>query len=240
MSRYLDLDAFLADEERVPCEFLMPAAELSRALDPSSTSPNIPAGHTVELPLWLAEALLPRQYVLLKLPRVFGPEVLDRLAADAPSVRLRDRCAAFYEVGARLSSVPSLQSEEAEGLPAALKTALARRAVRIVAMALASTNADVSVFKGTLTDLEQAAFDRVLAFAKDKAAWRKGLVRGWEDGGGGGSSCATHARILTSPTHPPRSTRSCPGRVGWCRGRSGGQRWRAVQMRETRTFGEVG
>ena len=104
-------------------------------------------------------------------------------------------------VGLRLG--PLLNSgDEAAALSRDVHAALADRAVGILQRAKNSLGADVSAYRGLLTDAEQGIFDAASAFAAAKMAWRRGeayLLRppaaalGGVGGGGGDLGQVTSA-----------------------------------------------
>jgi GINS complex subunit 3 len=102
MSRYLDFDTILCEEERVPCTFLLDAAYLGH-LHPTVTEVDLPKGTELELPLWLAQSLKDKNMVELMLPKHFRSRMRDALSAGASSVDLRESSFYFYDVGIRLS-----------------------------------------------------------------------------------------------------------------------------------------
>lgn len=66
---------------------------------------DLPAGHRVALPFWLAETMAARGTAAIELPRCFGTRARHALRADARAVRLHARCRAFYALGVRLAAL---------------------------------------------------------------------------------------------------------------------------------------
>uniref|UniRef100_A0A7S0RJI9 DNA replication complex GINS protein PSF3 n=1 Tax=Pyramimonas obovata TaxID=1411642 RepID=A0A7S0RJI9_9CHLO len=99
MADYFDLDAILAEEEKVSVHFNVGCTSLGRALDPSCDDDDLKSGSEVELPFWLVKDLASRGMVLLKLPKYFGQRVNNDLQADARCVNLGEKCKYYYEVG---------------------------------------------------------------------------------------------------------------------------------------------
>jgi hypothetical protein len=89
----------------------------------------------MQLPVWLAEPLAERKYVLVDVPRNYSATVRNSLSADATAISLRDKSPNFYEIGLRLASMSA--SEDAARLPASIKATLATR-VRCVRCARAA------------------------------------------------------------------------------------------------------
>jgi GINS complex subunit 3 len=75
MSRHLDIDLILSEEERLPCKFVVDAAYLG-SLDPINTEVDLPAETKVELPLWMAQSLYEKNMVQLELPKHFGSRLM--------------------------------------------------------------------------------------------------------------------------------------------------------------------
>lgn len=99
---YYDLDACLAEEERVPVTFLAGAAGLGRELDTTCADDDLPAGSDVEVPCWLVGELLKKNMVAARLPKCFGGKLRADVAAEPAAVKLRVKCPYFFEFGARL------------------------------------------------------------------------------------------------------------------------------------------
>lgn len=99
--RHLDIDLILSEEERLPCIFLVEAAEMGH-LDSSIKERNLPAGSRVELQHWLGEALSDKDMVRMEHPKHFGNKMRDEMRAGAGSVNLRDFSHYFFDVGLRL------------------------------------------------------------------------------------------------------------------------------------------
>mmetsp|Transcript_344 Transcript_344/g.590 ORF Transcript_344/g.590 Transcript_344/m.590 type:complete len:197 (-) Transcript_344:655-1245(-) len=99
MADYFDLDAILAEEEKISVQFKVGCTGLGRALDPSCDDDDLKAGSEVELPFWLVRDLSLRGIVSLKLPKYFGERVNNDLQADARCVNLGEKCRYYYEVG---------------------------------------------------------------------------------------------------------------------------------------------
>lgn len=79
----------------------------------------------MELPLWMAEELYHHKMVDVELPPAFSVRSRAELRATARTVRLRDRSAAFYNVGLKLSKISS--SEETQKLSEDVHHTLADR-----------------------------------------------------------------------------------------------------------------
>ncbi|PNY29644.1 DNA replication complex GINS protein PSF3 [Tolypocladium capitatum] len=102
---YYDVDAILADAEKVPCRFELDVPYLGH-LD---NSPGLKPGTALSLPLWLAEMLAlasagedSKAPLTLNLPPCLSEQVAAALKADPRAVALRDQSAHFYGVGVRM------------------------------------------------------------------------------------------------------------------------------------------
>ena len=116
----------------------------------------------------------------------------ESLAADAESVKLRDKSPHFYETGLALSVISA--SDDALKLPAAIKKTLSDRLHRIVTKSHDSLDNDVSAFVNTLTDMEQQVFWAGYEHVRDKMNWRRRFTSnpgndasGVESAGAGGN-----------------------------------------------------
>jgi len=59
----------------------------------------------VELPLWMAQALVLKNMVKLKLPKYFGDSFRVTLLAQPAVMNLQDRSPFFYEFGLKLANL---------------------------------------------------------------------------------------------------------------------------------------
>jgi GINS complex subunit 3 len=169
MSRYFHLDDLCAEDERVPLKWLSTARGVAY-LDASLAGDDVAAGSVMELPLWLAEELKAKNLVDVQLPAAYTRKARADVKADANAARLREQSPFFYTVGLRLA--PLLGSgDEAAALSADVHATLADRAAGILHRARTGVGADVSRYRGLLTDLEQQVFDAACAFTAAKLAW---------------------------------------------------------------------
>ena len=168
MSAYYDLDAILAEEERVPTTFLRGAQGLG-ALDSGSGGDDLQPGARVELPIWIADVLAARTLVTLEAPRCYASRFRTYLLADPVVVNLRERSPHFYETGLRLASYV----RDAELLCAALLATLAMRFRDIVDKAQSAQGEDVSQLTRAMTDLERRIFAAGFAGARDQLRWKR-------------------------------------------------------------------
>ena len=65
-SQYYDIHDILAGEIAVPCTLKTRVNSCARALDQSSDGTDLPAGHNLELPLWLVSDAAQRKMVSVK------------------------------------------------------------------------------------------------------------------------------------------------------------------------------
>jgi GINS complex subunit 3 len=218
MSRYFHLDDLVAEDERVSIKWLSAARGVAY-LDASLAGDDVPAGSSMEVPLWLAEELRSKNLVEVQLPGAYTRKARADVRADAQAARLREQSPFFYTVGLRLS--PLLASaDEAAALTADVHATLADRAAGILHRARTGVGADVSRYRGLLTDLEQQVFDAACAFTAAKLAWRReeasmlrppaaalersagGGGAGGGGGGGGAAVASAEASLLSSSTMP--------------------------------------
>lgn len=153
MSSYYDLDAILAEEERVPTTFLSNAQDLGM-LDSSSDGNDLSKGTKSELPLWLATTLADRVWVKLELPRCYQARFRTYLMADPTVVNLCERSPNFYETGLRLAAFV----RECNPIISCLASVLAVRHKDIVDKAQNSRNEDISSMTRTMTEVERQLF----------------------------------------------------------------------------------
>lgn len=95
---YYDIDAILAEHERLTCTFRTPAMDCG-PLDPSVTEPDLDVHHRVDLPLWLASALVAEDQVTVDCPFFLSRTFRQTLQAGASSINLRLHCPFFYVLG---------------------------------------------------------------------------------------------------------------------------------------------
>ena len=195
MSRYFSIDDIVSCDERVPVKWLKPVEGVAW-LDNSLTKEEVPEGHTMDLPLWLAEDLshFNSKLVEISLPPAYTPKSREDIKADPVAAKLRELSPHFYNVGLRLC--PLLKDPNGhKRLSNDVREVLSRRAQEILSKARTRLGADVSAYRDKLTDLEQQVFDAASAFTAAKLSWRReeaGIMRppaaalsGLGGGGGG-------------------------------------------------------
>eukprot|EP00753_Platysulcus_tardus_P000194 PLAT10118.1.p1 GENE.PLAT10118.1~~PLAT10118.1.p1 ORF type:complete len:207 (-),score=24.14 PLAT10118.1:82-654(-) len=163
---YYDIDAILSEEERVPVVFNVAGSGLGY-LDPASIEDNLAQGSRVELPLWLAEALLRRNMVVITLPRAFAERSRAAILADPENAPLRERSAHFFRLGSRLAA--ALHDGE---LRRCLVRTLAQRCKRIMDQSQNSKPEDTSSFLDLLTHTEQQLFRAGFACRRAYSSWK--------------------------------------------------------------------
>mmetsp|Transcript_17788 Transcript_17788/g.24598 ORF Transcript_17788/g.24598 Transcript_17788/m.24598 type:complete len:184 (-) Transcript_17788:152-703(-) len=105
MSDYFNINAILAEEEKVGVNFKVGCTGLGRALDPSCDDDDLKEGAELELPFWLTKELATRGMLQLKNPTYYSQRVKNDLQADPRCVNLAELCPFFYEVGLRILSM---------------------------------------------------------------------------------------------------------------------------------------
>ena len=171
-SPYFSLHSILAEEERVPVVW----SDYTKGvgyLDPSIGSEDLEMDQELEIPLWLAEALKPNNYIDLKLPRMFGLSVRQSLKADAKSVKLREKSPFFYELGLRMSEL--VDGEVTKDLPKDILHALAQRIEDVLERAPRGLGKDTNVYKNGLAVLEADLYLSVQLYAAMRQRQRQGL-----------------------------------------------------------------
>jgi len=100
----LDIETILGEEERLPCTFLVDAADMG-CLDPTLHSVDLPAKSRVSLPLWIANILAEKSAVQIELPKHFGKRMREDIRAGPEAIKLRDFSFYYFEVGLRLGAI---------------------------------------------------------------------------------------------------------------------------------------
>ena len=180
-----DIDAILAEEERVPCTFEIDAIGLGY-LDASTVDDDLDQGSKVELPLWMADVLARKGMVKAGLLKCYNQRFLSHLSAGPSGVNLRNYCAYFYRVGRTLAALardtaeseesPELRNQqlaEAAAINDALRVTFAGERFReILDTSLNSRDEDLSLFKSRLSDTEMRLFRAGMAASQDYYRWR--------------------------------------------------------------------
>lgn len=118
MEDYFSIDDILSSEPRIYATFHVQAHQLAH-LDPAGAAAawssnkqssaedrlDLPSGHRLALPFWLADSLAQRGVAALELPRCFATGARHALRADARAVHLQTRCPAFYALGLRIAKL---------------------------------------------------------------------------------------------------------------------------------------
>jgi GINS complex subunit 3 len=211
MSRYFSIDDIIAEDERTPLTWRVSAEGVSWLDASLGESGSIASGTGMELPLWLAEELKLKDLVEVSLPAAYTRKSRANIKADAVAAKLRELSPSFYSVGLRLGPLLK-EHEEARLLSQDVREVLADRAAGILQRARTGLGADVSSYRGKLTDLEQQIFDAASAFTAAKLSWRReeaGMMRppaaalgGMGGGMGGGQVTSVEASLLQSSVMP--------------------------------------
>ncbi|KAK9503131.1 hypothetical protein O3M35_011761 [Rhynocoris fuscipes] len=110
-NNYFSIPDILASQERLPCTFTRNVSFLGE-LDPSCDGPMLLQGTSLELPYWLASALIKDNIVSMELPKAYKETFRDVLKADASVVDLQKTSKYFYEYGKLVSYINPRNSEE--------------------------------------------------------------------------------------------------------------------------------
>jgi len=153
ISVYYDVDAILAEEERVPVVFRTESKGLG-GLSAASLTVDLDAGSRVDLPLWLAPALAERLWVSIKAPKCFAKRFRNFLLSDPTVVNLREKSPNYYETGRRLVAFVDGNQQ----LHSALVKTLAVRYKEILDRSQHSRNEDLSKVTAGMTELEKKLF----------------------------------------------------------------------------------
>jgi len=172
MSRYLDIDLILSEEERLPCLFLYEGANMGH-LD-STTQQNednsLPVESRVDLPFWLGQELKVRNYVRIEPPKFYGLKMRDELRAGAESINLREFSYYYFEVGMRLA-IALMDKDLLLNLRQAF---VGERYRKILVRALSQgTQDDLADFSQTLTSSELLIFRAGLHATQNVQSWRR-------------------------------------------------------------------
>lgn len=90
-NNYYDIDAFLAEEELIPCTTLFDFSHLSH-LDPDldeEEQHHLPENSRIKMPLWALDKWAPLGFVRMSLPRHFNRKSRERLEAEPAEVDIR-------------------------------------------------------------------------------------------------------------------------------------------------------
>ncbi|KAJ1922889.1 DNA replication protein [Tieghemiomyces parasiticus] len=111
MEDYYDIEAILADQQRIPCVLLVdtPGLGMGDGDHHSAAGSNgggnvIPAQTKLELPYWLAEAMAANDLCELQMPKPFGSRMRRTLQASCYNVNFHSLCPYFYQFGLKLAA----------------------------------------------------------------------------------------------------------------------------------------
>jgi hypothetical protein len=88
MSNYYDIDAFLAEEELIPCINNFDFNHLPQ-LDPDNKKDYLPEESSVKIPIWAVKKWSSLGMVKINMPRIYGRKARERLEADPGDADLR-------------------------------------------------------------------------------------------------------------------------------------------------------
>ncbi|KAG1699686.1 hypothetical protein DVH05_012578 [Phytophthora capsici] len=170
MNSYLDIDAILAEDERIKCTFNTHALDCG-FLDPSCRDPDLSKDAAVELPLWLARPLAKRGDVTVTPPRYLTKRFRRMLKAGPSSVNLREFSTYVLEVGRQL--LPYVSPEEQQEVDEILRLCFSGERYRdILNNAMSALDEDTTEFTRKLTHDEKKLFDAGIRDAKDFTQWK--------------------------------------------------------------------
>ena len=175
MSRYLDVDKILSEEERLPCLFLYDAANMGH-LDSTiqQTTDLLPVESRVDLPFWLGQDLKAKNYVRIESPKFYGLKMRDALRAGAESINLREFSYYYFEVGMRLAIELSESGGGIDLLRNLRQAFVGERYRKILVRVLSQgTQDDLADFGQTLTSSEMSIFRAGLQATQNVQAWRR-------------------------------------------------------------------
>ncbi|KAJ1988082.1 DNA replication protein [Dimargaris cristalligena] len=101
MDDYYDIDAILAEQQRIPSTLLVDIPGLG--LDEQNGGGDMQANSTVELPYWIAETLAANDFIELQMPKPFSARMRRILQASCTNVNFHTLCPYFYEFGLKLA-----------------------------------------------------------------------------------------------------------------------------------------
>eukprot|EP01041_Mallomonas_annulata_P005413 gene5413-10834_t len=164
---YLDIDQILAEEERLPCEFLINAKGLGM-LDTSLKAEDLPAHSKIDLPLWLSQVLAEKNMVEVEIPKHFGARMRDEIMAGPSAMRLKDFSNYFFEVGLKLCKI-----KKDGDLQRTLRVAFCGdRYKTLMVRSLSAGHDDYAEYSQQLTVTELALFTAGNKAVVDLAQWR--------------------------------------------------------------------
>ncbi|KAG2779212.1 hypothetical protein JG687_00005083 [Phytophthora cactorum] len=167
---YLDIDAILAEDERVKCKFETDALDCGY-LDPSCREPDLSKGAVVELPLWLAQPLAKRGDVNLEPPHYLTKRFRRMLKAGPSSVNLREFSSYVLDVGRHILSY--VTDDEQREIDEILRLCFGGERYRdLLNNAMSSLDEDTTEFTRKLTQGEKKLFNAGIRDAKDFIQWK--------------------------------------------------------------------
>ncbi|KAG7391802.1 DNA replication complex GINS protein PSF3 [Phytophthora pseudosyringae] len=170
MSSYVNIDAILAEDERVKCTFATDALDCGY-LDPSCREPDLSEGVAVDLPLWLARPLANRGDVTVSPPHYLTKRFRRMLKAGPSSVNLREFSSYVLEVGRQLA--PVVTAEQQREIDEILRLCFGgERYCAILNNAMGSLDEDTTEFTRKLTRDEKKLFEAGVRDARDFIQWK--------------------------------------------------------------------
>jgi GINS complex subunit 3 len=168
---YYDIADILAEEERLPVVFQLPADDLGYLLDGTEEN-DVDIGTKVDLPFWLADKLASNGNVKFDTPHYFSLKYRNGFLADPKSADLRQCCQVFYKIGMRLSPWLGLTGGDRHELEKDLVETLTERFNYILDQSHNSHNEDNTKFTNTLSATELSLYWEGYAAAADFIKWK--------------------------------------------------------------------
>jgi GINS complex subunit 3 len=175
MADYFNLDAILAEEERVQVRFAVGSTGLGRAIDPSCDDDDLKTGSEVELPFWLLRDLAIRGFVSLQRPKFFSVKTKNDLDADSRCVNLGEKCPYFYQLGLNILSMTN-QAWLSEYIKATFEKRYSQ--LLIQAMSVQPDTRELVQIQRVLTREEDTIFEAGRQMRMAIGQWESSLMPG--------------------------------------------------------------
>jgi len=176
-NEYWDIDAILAEDERITTKFAVHAVRLG-FLDTSSQTEDLQNGAKVDLPLWLSKKLRENGMVMVRVPPFLLAQSRTHMRANATGVDLRAASPYYYEVAQRVSELADKQDEITESS----LSILSQRYFAILDNAQSAREEDVSEYVQKLTVLETELYHIAADRAREIAKWKRREIDRVESG----------------------------------------------------------
>lgn len=161
---YWDVDAILAEGEKVPVVFKTDANRVGYL--EGAKQHHISAGTQLELPLWMIETLAMNDVIQLKYPKAFGTTIRRSLNASTTHVNLHRLSPYFYTFGVKFTSIV-----DDDALNRVLVKAFTGRTESIMCYTQGPGRSDVVEFMNTLDETEMQLYKLGLRSHHDMKKW---------------------------------------------------------------------